>query len=106
MCSRLVRVSKPNSSLRLSKGEGPSINSRNVGLTIYVSITRRVRVMKAAARRSSDMSKLRLLQVWFGVLGIATGFAVLLSGVLTSGPKAQADDQGITITILNAAPGK
>ena len=51
------------------------------------------------------MSKERILQVWFGILGIAAGAAVLLSGVLTS-EKQQAPDNGISITVLHAAPSK
>jgi hypothetical protein len=62
--------------------------------------------MKAATRRSSDMSNSRLLQVWFGIVGIVAGFAVLFSGILTSEPQAQPSDAGITITLLQAAPSK
>jgi hypothetical protein len=60
--------------------------------------------MKAAARRSSDMSKSRRLQVWLGILGMVAGFAMLFSGLLTSEPEAQASDAGITINVLYAAP--
>ena len=62
--------------------------------------------MKAATSRSSDMSNSRLLQVWLGVLGLVAGFAVLLSGVLTSEPAPQPSDAGITITVLPAAAGQ
>jgi len=52
------------------------------------------------------MSNSRLIQVWFGIVGIVAGFAVLFSGVLTSEPQAQPSDAGITITVLHAAPNK
>jgi len=60
--------------------------------------------MKAGARRFYGMSKSRLVQVWFGIVGIAAGFAILLSGIVTS-EKAQANE-GISITIVHAAPSQ
>ena len=37
---------------------------------------------------------------------MVAGFAVLFSGVLTSEPEAKASDEGISITVLHAAPTK
>jgi hypothetical protein len=51
------------------------------------------------------MSNSRLVHVWFGILGIVAGAAVLLSGVFTS-EKAQAANEGISITIVRTAPSK
>ena len=44
--------------------------------------------------------------MWFGILGLLAGLAVLFAGVLTSEPEPKASDAGITITILHAAPAK
>jgi hypothetical protein len=52
------------------------------------------------------MSNSRLLQAWLGILGLVAGFAVLISGVLTSEPEPKASDAGITITVLHAGPAK
>jgi hypothetical protein len=41
--------------------------------------------------------------MWFGILGLVAGFAVLFSGVLTAEPAPQASDTGITITVLHSA---
>jgi hypothetical protein len=47
------------------------------------------------------MSNARMLQVWFGVVGMAAGLAVLLAGALT--PQAtDAEDTGIIITVFSA----
>jgi hypothetical protein len=73
-------------------------------LTILVSIARLARVMKPTSGRSKVMSKSRRGQVWFGTLGIVLGAALLLSGVVTS-EKAQAANEGISITIVRAIPG-
>ena len=51
------------------------------------------------------MSNSRLPQVWFGIVAIVAGFAVLFSGIFTSSPAAHASDQGITIKVVHAAPG-
>ena len=51
------------------------------------------------------MSKERILQVWFGIIGIAAGAALLIPGILVSEP-AQAANEGISITIVHAAPSK
>ena len=48
------------------------------------------------------MSKSRRVQIWFGTLGIVAGAALLLSGVVTS-EKAQAANEGISITIVHAS---
>jgi hypothetical protein len=59
--------------------------------------------MKAGTWRFYGMSNSRPVQMWFGIVGIAAGFAVLLSGLVTS-EKAQAANQGISITTTHAAP--
>ena len=51
------------------------------------------------------MSNSRLVQVWFGIVGMVAGLAVLFSGIVTS-EKAQAANEGISITIVHAAPSK
>ena len=61
--------------------------------------------MKAGTRRFYGMSNSRLVQVWFGIVGIAAGFAILLSGIVTS-EKAQTSNEGISITIVHTAPKK
>jgi hypothetical protein len=47
------------------------------------------------------MSHTRMLQVWFGVLGLAAGVVVLFSGIVTS-EKVEASDKGISITVAQA----
>ena len=61
--------------------------------------------MKAGTRRFYGMSKSRLVQVWFGIVGMVAGLAVMFSGIVTS-EKAQAANEGISITIAQTAPGK
>ena len=51
------------------------------------------------------MSTERILQVWFGILGLAAGAALLLPGILASEP-AQAANEGISITFVHTAPSK
>lgn len=51
------------------------------------------------------MSNSRLVQVWFGIVGMSAGLAVVFSGIVTS-EKAQTANEGISITILHAAPSK
>ena len=61
--------------------------------------------MKDESGRFYGMSNSRLVQVWFGIVGVVAGFAMLLSGVITA-DKAQAANQGISITIAHTAPAK
>jgi hypothetical protein len=61
--------------------------------------------MKARTWRFYGMSKSRLVQVWFGIVGMSAGLAVVFSGIVTS-EKAQTANEGISITILHAAPSK
>jgi len=61
--------------------------------------------MKAGTRRFYGMSNSRLVQVWFGIVGIAAGLVVLFSGIVTA-EKAQTANEGISITIMHAAPTK
>ena len=58
--------------------------------------------MKAPPGRFYRMTHTRILQVWFGILGIAAGLTVLVSGVLTA-DKLEASDKGITITVVQIA---
>ena len=48
------------------------------------------------------MSHKRILQVWFGVLGITAGVAVMVSGVFAT-DRLEASDKGIAITVVQAA---
>jgi hypothetical protein len=50
------------------------------------------------------MSTERILQVWFGILGIVAGVAIVFSGVLTADNTEAASD-GIKITIVRSAAG-
>ena len=71
----------------------------------FVRIASAALEMKAGTTRFYGMSNSRLVQVWFGIVGIVAGLAVLCSGIVTS-EKAQAANEGISITIVHAAPGK
>ena len=48
------------------------------------------------------MSHRRIAQIWFGILGIAAGVAVLVSGTLTAG-RLDASEQGIAISVVEVA---
>jgi hypothetical protein len=71
----------------------------------FVRIASAALEIKDGTWRFYGMSNSRLVQVWFGIVGIAAGAAVLLSGMVTS-EKAQAANEGISITIVHAAPSK
>ena len=60
--------------------------------------------MKALTMRFTDMSQARMLQVWFGILGIAAGATVMLSGMFTSGKTEASNNEGITITVVRPLP--
>ena len=47
-----------------------------------------------------------MLQIWFGVIGLAAGVTVMLSGVFASMGAEASNNDGIKITVVQAAPGK
>jgi len=51
------------------------------------------------------MNHTRILQAWFGVLGLAAGAVVLFSGIVTS-DKVEASEKGIAINVVQVAPRK